>query len=78
MKFWLRFNNQRGQILVEYILLMVIAVVCATLLIKGLVGRSVDKEGIIIQQWNRILVAMGHDLPTCEKQSNYNTSNCPP
>lgn len=77
MKFRARFRNQRGQVLVEYILLLVIAVVCATLLIKGLVGRSEGSEGVIIKQWNRILVAMGHDLPTCEKQTDFSKANCP-
>lgn len=77
MKFNNRSKNQSGQILVEYILLLVIAVVCATLLIKGLVGRTENSEGVIIREWNRILVAMGHDLPTCEKQTNFSKADCP-
>lgn len=69
-------KNNKGQILVEYLLLMVIAVVCATLLIKGLVGRSDSNQGIIIKQWNRVLITLGKDLPTCEKQTDYSTPKC--
>ncbi len=73
-------NNQAGQILVEYLLLMVIAVACATLLVKGLVGRGAEGSGrgIIVQQWDRILHIIGNDLPDCSKQTNFGTPNCPP
>ncbi len=72
-------NNQAGQILVEYLLLMVIAVGCATLLIKGLVGRGDvgASRGIIVQQWDRILHIIGNDIPDCANQTNFNTPNCP-
>lgn len=60
-------NNKRGQILVEYLLLMVIAVGLATLMTKQLVSRSDTKPGIIINAWNKILVNIGKDIPDCAK-----------
>jgi hypothetical protein len=73
-------NNQAGQILVEYLLLLVIAVGCATLLIKGLVGRgdAGTNQGMIVKQWDRILHIIGNDLPDCAKQTSFNSPNCPP
>jgi uncharacterized protein (UPF0333 family) len=69
--------NQRGQILVEYLLLMVIAVGCATLLTKQLVNRNADSPGIIIKAWNGIISTISKDLPDCSSQTNFNESNCP-
>ena len=70
--------SNRGQVLIEYLLLMVIAVSCATLLTEAFVGRGGDKQGMIIKQWNKILQTIGNDLPDCSKQSAYATANCPP
>lgn len=70
-------RNQSGQILVEYLLLMVIAVACATLLIKGLVGRGDDAQrGVVIKQWDKIIHIIGNDLPDCSKQNQYGQPNC--
>ncbi len=75
----MKLRSNKGQILVEYILLMVIAVSCATLLTKKLVGRGDDSSrGIVIKQWDRIINAIGNDLPDCTKQTSYNSPNCPP
>jgi len=85
-------KNQRGQILVEYILLLFIAVSCATILVKALVGRgdggvqpaasggslsSTAQTGIIIDAWNRMIQAIGNDLPDCSKQQDFSKPNCP-
>ena len=65
-------KNNHGQVLVEYLLLMVIAVGLATLMTKQLVSRSNTKPGIIINAWNKILVNIGKDIPDCAKP------NCQP
>ncbi|MFZ3230609.1 MAG: hypothetical protein WA160_10430 [Pseudobdellovibrio sp.] len=70
--------NQNGQVLVEYLLLMVIAVACAAILTKGLVGRSDTNTGIIIKQWDKIIHILGNDLPDCAKQKDFASANCPP
>lgn len=62
-------KNKKGQVLVEYLLLMVIAVGCVTLLMKPLVGRDSAKPGIITGAWQKILINIGEDLPDCEKQN---------
>lgn len=59
--------NKRGQIVVEYILLLVIAVGVAALLTKQLVGRSTDNPGLIVQKWNAILQTIGTDIPDKHK-----------
>jgi|GEM_PF-1876980 len=71
------FKNNRGQILVEYLLLMVIAVACATLLTKSLIGRGDSNQGMIIKAWNGILKNISNDLPDCENQTDLTTPNCP-
>lgn len=63
-------SNSQGQIIVEYMLLLVIAVTCATLLIKGLVGRG-EEPGIIIKNWSKMMKVIGNDLPDCSTQTNF-------
>lgn len=72
-------KSQSGQILVEYILLLLIAVSCATILTKALVGRrgSEEEAGAIIKSWNNIIKAIGNDLPDCPKQTDFSSANCP-
>lgn len=63
--------HQRGQVLVEYLLLMVIAIGFATLLTKSLINRegsaagNYQKTGIIIKAWDKILQEIATDLPDC-------------
>lgn len=60
--------NNKGQIVVEYILLLVIAVGLAALLSKQLVSRDSDNAGIIVSKWNEILTVIGDDLPDKHKK----------
>lgn len=71
-------HNKSGQILVEYILLLLIAVSCAMILTKQLVGRRTDAEnsGILIKSWHKIITSIGNDLPDCPGQKNFNSPNC--
>ena len=73
----LLYKNNRGQILVEYLLLMVIAIGLATLLTKKLIDRSEGAPGMIIKAWDGILKNISNDLPDCENQTDYSTPNCP-
>lgn len=59
-------SKRTGQVLVEYLLLMVIAVGFSTLLVKRLISRKDSDTGIITSAWNRILVQIGRDVPDCE------------
>lgn len=71
-------NNNRGQILVEYLLLMVIAVGIVALLTRSLVRRDEASPGLIIKAWDGILKSIGNDLPDCHKQTDFSRPNCPP
>ena len=57
--------SQRGQILIEYILLLLIGITIATMLSKSLTGFSdePDDRGIIIKRWIRSWDSSGKDLP---------------
>ncbi|MCM2354894.1 MAG: hypothetical protein NDI63_14835 [Pseudobdellovibrio sp.] len=71
--------NKRGQVVVEYLLIMVLMVAIAAGLTKKLVGRGEDdsSQGMIIQSWSRMIKVIGNDLPDCATQQNFNTPNCP-
>lgn len=72
-------RNTRGQVVVEYLLIMVLMVAIAAGLTKKLVGRGDDdaSQGMIIKSWTRMIKVIGNDLPDCPKQQNFNTPNCP-
>lgn len=65
-------SKKTGQVLVEYLLLLVIAAGCASLLVKQLVNRSPAKPGLIINAWNRVLGGIGQDIPDCAKPNCQN------
>lgn len=56
-------HNSRGQVIVEYVLLMVIAVAVAALISRELVSRQEDSPGILVEKWHSILQTIGDDLP---------------
>jgi len=56
-------KNSYGQVVVEYVLLLVIAVAVATLITRELVKRDADNPGILVKKWDDILKAVGDDLP---------------
>lgn len=73
------FKKNSGQIIVEYILLLLIAVTSAMIMTKSLIGRrdSADESGAIIKSWNKIIQTIGNDLPDCPNQTNFNSASCP-
>ena len=56
-------KNQKGQILLEYILLIVIVVAIAQTLMSGLIRRSSNKEdqGAIIKAWIEVSEVIAED-----------------
>jgi len=56
-------KNQRrkGQVVVEYVLLLIIAVSIAGLVLKGCVSRKQDEAGVVIQFWDEMLNVVGAD-----------------
>lgn len=49
--------------MVEYVLLLVLAVGLASLLVSRLVSRNADNPGILVAKWHKILEVVGDDLP---------------
>jgi hypothetical protein len=53
--------NQRGQIAVEYILLLAVGVSLWLLLVNTLVSRNPQSPGMIIKKWVQIINLIGGD-----------------
>jgi len=59
-------KSQRGQVIVEYVLLLTIAVTLAMIVITSLVKRDGDdpeNSGALIKQWQGLQRQIGEDLP---------------
>ncbi len=58
-------RRDSGQILIEYVLLLMIGVTIGNILVKQLTAFSddPDKRGIIINRWIQIWDAIGKDTP---------------
>ena len=54
-------QSESGQIIIEYVLLLAIAVGLATLITKTMVGRG-DQPGFVITAWQDLIKAIGTDL----------------
>lgn len=74
-----RKKSQSGQILIEYILLLLMTVSIAMILTKGLVGRrdSAESSGVLIKSWHKVITAIGNDLPDCTAQTDFKSPSCP-
>ncbi len=53
--------GQSGQIVVEYILLLLVAVALAALITKTMVGTNKDNPGFVLTAWKSIIVLIGAD-----------------
>ena len=57
-----RKRRQRGQIVVEYVLLLVVGVSMAILITRAMVWRSEESPGFLIAKWRQILELVGADF----------------
>ena len=55
--------DRRGQIVVEYVLLLTVLLALATLIINFTISRSPGNEGFIIQKWMGIVETISQDYP---------------
>jgi hypothetical protein len=55
-------GQNKGQLVVEYILLVVVVALAAVLISRSMVGRDPDNPGIIITKWTQLLQMVGADL----------------
>lgn len=53
--------GQRGQIVVEYVLLLVVAVSLATLITRTMISQSQGQTGFVISFWQEIITQIGAD-----------------
>ena len=56
-----KLRSQTGQIVVEYVLLLVVAVAVAAMISKVIVSRDPNNPGFIIIKWQQILNTIGTD-----------------
>jgi uncharacterized protein (UPF0333 family) len=54
-------RNQRGQIVVEYVLLMVVGVALAALITTMMVSRNPESPGFLVRKWFEIIRTIGAD-----------------
>lgn len=55
--------GERGQVVVEYVLLLVASVTLAMLITRLMVGRDPGNPGFVISAWNTIVEEIGADKP---------------
>lgn len=55
-------SSQRGQIVFEFILLLVISVSIATMISKKMVSRDPENPGILTGAWSKMTQAIGADI----------------
>lgn len=56
-------RNRRGQIVIEYILLLVVAVTISAVLIRGLANRSDASPGLVVEKWRKVEAEIGGEMP---------------
>lgn len=53
--------GQSGQIVVEYVLLLVVAVILAALITKTMISANPDSPGFVLTAWRNVVQAIGSD-----------------
>lgn len=54
-------RSDRGQIVLEYVLLLMVGVSVAILITSTMVSRNPDSPGFVIRKWRQIIEAIGSD-----------------
>ncbi len=55
-------THQSGQIIVEYVLLLLVVVAIAAAIVKTVASRDPSDPGFLIDAWDRMLNTIGNDL----------------
>jgi hypothetical protein len=69
-KRWLQRRHQQGQIVVEYVLLLVLSVSIAILIISSMVSRNPENPGFLISSWAKLLQTIGADSAEAPNQAS--------
>ncbi|MBL7557347.1 MAG: hypothetical protein JNM24_16080 [Bdellovibrionaceae bacterium] len=64
------YKNNRGQLIIEYVLLLAIAAVVSGIIVSRLASRDPDSPGAIITGWSKVIQSIGGDpVDDCLKPS---------
>lgn len=68
----LSYKNNRGQLIIEYVLLLAMAGVVSAIVVSKMASRDPNDQGSIITGWSKIIQSIGNDrVDDCLKP------NCP-
>lgn len=56
-------KNRKGQVVLEYILLMVLMAGLGAFIVRSFVSRNADEPGILVTKWDSILKVIAEDNP---------------
>ena len=56
-------RSKKGQVAVEYILLVFVAVALAAVIVSIMVSRDSEEPGFLIRTWQEIVRIIGNDHP---------------
>jgi hypothetical protein len=65
-----RRQSQSGQIILEYVLLLMFAVSIAAVITKAMIGRETGNPGFVIKAWDAMLQEIGKDTADDIKRGN--------
>lgn len=61
---WLRpIQKNAGQVVIEYILLLVVVSSLGAIIIRDLVSRNPDEPGLLVAKWHSIIRTIAEDNP---------------
>ena len=58
-----KLRSQTGQVVIEYMLLLVLITSLGAVIIKGLVSRNADDPGLLVAKWHSIIKTIADDNP---------------
>lgn len=56
-------SSERGQVIIEYVLLMLVALGIATFIMKSMVSRNADDAGFLMKKWQTLIEQVASDDP---------------
>ncbi len=54
-------EGQSGQIIIEYVLLLVIVIALSAFIWRGMTSRDLDNPGFLMSQWDKVLKQIAND-----------------
>ncbi len=56
-------KRQSGQVVIEYVLILVVLVTIGTFIVSRMIGRDPQEPGFVIASWNSIAGVIANDNP---------------